>query len=48
MIPVIPTKPRVFYYYFSMCFKGINIEKKRFTFIAKIDGEDVNIDGSIC
>ena len=27
--------------------KGINIEKKRFTFIAKIDGEDVKIDGLI-
>ncbi|MBR4342251.1 MAG: hypothetical protein IKP88_06065 [Lachnospiraceae bacterium] len=32
---------------FEGILKGINIEKKRFTFISKIDGENVKIDGSI-
>ena len=32
---------------FEGTLKGINIDKKKFTFIAKVDGEDVKIDGSI-
>ena len=32
---------------FEGTLKGINIDKKKFTFIAKVDGEDVKINGSI-
>ncbi len=32
---------------FEGTLKGINIDKKRFTFIAKVDGEDVKINGTI-
>ena len=32
---------------FDGVLKGINIEKKKFTFVAEVDGESVKIDGSI-